>query len=307
VSVVSPHLVRAADLDGDRDLDLVATSHDTGTVHVWLGDGRGTFVEQPAARAVDVEKPHNHGLVAGDLDGNGTADVVVADQTGRMVVVLLADKQGRLVAGKPIALGGQAYPPELGDLNGDGKLDLVVPLVSEQAIQVLLGDGAGGFAVGAPHRTVCERPYGIAIGDINGDRKADVIATHDDTNDISVLLGDGKGGVAAAASSPISAGRRLFTPVLADLDADGALDLLGAGSQVLVVMRGDGRGAFAAPQTEPSSGWRAIAADLDGDKQLDILATEPRAHAIRVWMSSRAKPAARVQQRDPARMPILLE
>src|SRR5688572_4882619 len=44
---VQVHLVRLADLDGDRDLDLVATSHDAGTVWAWRNDAAGRFTPAP--------------------------------------------------------------------------------------------------------------------------------------------------------------------------------------------------------------------------------------------------------------------
>ncbi len=286
------HLVRLADLDGDRDLDVVATAHDAGSVWAWLGAGAGGFVPAPGSpfAAIAAGRPHNHGLAAGDLDGDGDADIVAADQSARVAAVLLADGRGGLAPapGSPIALGGQPYPPALGDLDGDGRLDLVAPLIDSGAIAVLLGDGRGGFrpAPGSPHRTARVRPYAIALVDLDGDRALDVIAPHDDTDDISVLLGDGKGGLRAAPGSPVSAGRRLGRTTTADVDGDGAPDLIGAGSGAVVVMRGDGRGGFGPPRAEPAGSWVAVAADLDGDGRPDLAAPEPEANAIRLWLSS---------------------
>jgi len=285
-----PHMVALADLDGDRDLDLVATSHDSGAVFVALNDGSGRFAPAPGSpvTAFAVAHPHNHGLAVGDVNGDGRPDVVVADQTQRAIAVLLADGHGGLVlAGAPVAVGADAYPPALGDIDGDGRLDVVVPMVGSDAIAVLLGDGAGGFAhaPGSPIHTGRARPYAIALGDFDGNGALDVFAPHDDTNDITVLLNDGHGGLRPAPSSPVSAGLRLWRTTAVDVDGDGALDVVGAGSGSLVVLRGDGRGGLRLWWREPAEGWTAIAADLDGDGHPDPATADQAANVLRVWLS----------------------
>lgn len=286
---LEPHLVALGDLDRDGDLDLLATAHDSPSVFAWLGDGTGRFAPAPGSPVpvFAVPRPHNHGLAVGDLDGDGDADVVVADQDARAVGVLLAVDGGRLVPSQasPVSLGAQPYPPALGDLDGDGRLDLVVPLIGDQAVAVLLGDGGGGFrpGPGSPLHTEWPRPYGIILGDLDRDGALDVIASHDDTDEVSVLLGDGRGGLRAAPGSPVALGLRIWHGATADVDGDGALDLVAAGSGSLVIARGDGRGGLAAPHREPARGWTAIAWDLDGDGRVDIVVPDPDAGVLRVW------------------------
>jgi hypothetical protein len=110
-----------------------------------------------------------------------------------------------------------------------------------------------------------------------------VVAAHDDTDAISVLLGDGHGGLRPAPGSPVALGLRIWRGALADVDRDGAVDLVAAGSGALIIARGDGHGRLASPRRLPVGGWMAIAIDLDRDGKLDLVAPDPDAAALRIW------------------------
>src|ERR671930_650340 len=75
-----PHLAAVGDLNGDGNADIVATSHSSHDVSVWLGDGAGRFTPAPGSpfAALPGGTAHNHGMALGDVNGESMLDIVTA-------------------------------------------------------------------------------------------------------------------------------------------------------------------------------------------------------------------------------------
>ncbi len=132
-----PYYVALGDLDGDRDLDLVASHDDCDLVSVLLNDGKAGFQPLPnsplaiGSRAVNV--------VVADANSDGRGDLVLA--TGDSVTLLLGDGHGDFTPapGSPFAVGPGTWRVVAGDLNHDGKLDLASSNLEARSVSVLLG------------------------------------------------------------------------------------------------------------------------------------------------------------------------
>jgi hypothetical protein len=87
----------------------------------------------------------------------------------------------------------------------------------------MIGDGRGGFteATGSPF-DFGGRLFHIIVADVDRDTTMDVVATSG--NNIRVLLGDGRGAFKAADSIP--AGPGAWRLAAADLNGDGAVDVV---------------------------------------------------------------------------------
>jgi uncharacterized repeat protein (TIGR01451 family) len=287
--------LRAAEVTGDGDIDLVATAIDgdgqDAYVLVLEGDGGGGFTPgNPIGLdgfAID------YGLA--DVDGNGSLDIVVLTDGGGdqgLVASLLNDGSGGF--GSPIYGPAGLNPSGVttADFNGDGDVDVAIALfqlgepTSPGRVEIRLGNGTGTFGPAVSSHVV-PHPYRLKPGDFNEDGNIDVAvatAPPDQRGTITVLLGGGTGGMSAPAAFESVAG--LFEVVVADFTGDGHLDLAGSGGYyapardlwvtALAVFPGSGTGTFGAPTVihpqGDDSAFLPTAGDFDEDGRLDLAA-----------------------------------
>jgi hypothetical protein len=289
------------DLTGDGILDVAAASHDAYRVMLLPGDGRGGFALAPNSPIVmkDGQHPHTHGLLAGDLNGDGRPDLVtVNSDPDNDISVALGDGRGGFAKapGSPFAVGPGPYPATLADLDGDGRLDIIATTTdrrqtdkpASRELTVLYGDGQGGFRRGRiPLRT--PHPWFVAVADLTGDGRADLVATHAEARELSVLIADGRGGFSESAGSPFDLGHSAWQTAVLDVNRDGRPDVIAAAGDGVRVLLGEGRGGFRpAPASPVPSGkgtWRMAVGDLNGDGKPDVATSNLASDTVTVLLA----------------------
>ncbi len=127
----NPFQVIAADLDGDGTLDLATANHlvSSAVPHTWasllfnLGDG--TFAPEVK---VETGGGFDASVVATDLDGDGSLDLVTAGQwTPGAIVVMTNDGLGNFAPAMNFEPGGLNAPSFVvsGDFDNDGDSDVI--------------------------------------------------------------------------------------------------------------------------------------------------------------------------------------
>ena len=244
---------------------------------------------------------------AGDLDGDGRAELAVVTVTGRLYLW----SGGALVPGFPVKLGPAARAgPSFADVDGDGRPEVLAgdtsgkvhafkrnkleargwpasvgrPVTTSVSSSNLDGgrafafgcedgrvyvlDAAGKPRKGFPLLTAFTVSGAPAFGDVDDDGDIDLVAA---SQDFKVYAVNAAG--APLPGFPVSAAYRIYEgPALGDLDGDGRLDVIFASA--------DGQVHAVSRQGKPLAGFPVQAgvrvfggpalADLDRDGRLDV-------------------------------------
>ncbi len=151
--------------------------------------------------------------------------------------------------GATVPAGDRPASVVTADFNGDGRPDLAVANRASNEVTILLGAGDARFreAPGSPVAAGAQ-PSSIAGGDFDGDGRADLAVAGGKSGGVTLLLGNGAGRFRQAPGSPVSVGGPADIVTAADLDGDGRLDLVTAGTRVAVLLA-DGKGGFTAARS----------------------------------------------------------
>ena len=210
-------------------------------------------------------------VAVADLNGDGKADLAVANEGGANVSVLLGNGDGTFRTAVNYGAGTEPYAVATGDFNEDGNTDLVVANVGGHNVSVLLGKGDGTFRAALNYSTGTS-PVSVAVGDLNGDGKPDLVVANEGSGTVSVLLGNGDGTFQTAVG--YTAGSSPRSVAVADFNGDGKADLAIAnnGSTNVSVLLGNGDGTFRTA-VNYGAGWQPesiVIGDFNGDGNPDI-------------------------------------
>jgi VCBS repeat protein len=175
----------AGDVNADGFADVVVCDPSAQTATVYLGSptglGTGTTIPAPA----NTTGFGDACITAGDVNGDGYADVVVATQGTASAFVFYGCSTGVLTNGPTMLAGGAGSGSGVttsiapaGDVNGDGYADVILGAYNTNAVMVYEGGPTGVSTTAAT--TFSGLPQGqyansvATVGDADGDGFDDV-------------------------------------------------------------------------------------------------------------------------------------
>lgn len=281
--------VQAADLDNDGDPDAVVLTESQQTL-VFLRNEAGALTPAATIDLVPTLDEDSGYFALSDVSGNGFLDVVATVTESDEVRLFRNDGSLEGFRQAPaldvVPVGDGPLGVDLADLDEDGRVDAVVGLLGDRSVEVLRGTDAGPLAgLGSPFASIGRtalgfEPLDVRIADLDEDGHLDVVLSGREGTGpaaphlVAVLAGDGTGALALSNTIPAPSGAARLA--LADLDEDGALDVVVGHFTVtddeLLVLRNLGALDFAASKVVSSAGpGTPILADADQDGHLDLV------------------------------------
>ncbi len=221
-----------------------------------------------------------------DFNGDGKADLAVANYDTANVSVLLGNGNGSFVTATNFAVGANPFTIVTADFNSDGKADLVTSGYKDGKISLLLGIGNGSFGA-AIDFAVGTHLIDVAVGDFNRDGKPD-LAVADDSANLAVLIGNGAGGFGTP--TKLAIGTTPISVTVGDANGDGIVDLIAANSgdnsNNLSLLFGNGQGSFGTVNNVAVGNSPAVAAvgDFNRDGIPDLATANYKVNSIAVLL-----------------------
>jgi len=306
-SGLTPEAIFTTDIDGDGKTDLVVANGDGNSMDIFLNTSTGQTINFTKVLSYPLQTGYYPGAItAGDLDGDGRPDIIVATyQSPKLAVFRNTSTPGNVSVVGPttpsqyLSLGNYSIGLTIADCNGDGKPEMIVASNSSNFISVFPNNSTiGNLSFGTrKDLTTGLAPSNVIAIDLDGDGKPDLASVNTNSNTVSIFRNTSITGGALSFDHPsgndFSVGGQPTDLTAGDLDGDGK-------PEIAVVNNNDAtitllqnsctpgsinfiRGTDVPTGTmNPGSPWALRMGDFDGDGKPDIASVNQNDNSVSV-------------------------
>ncbi|WP_185154528.1 VCBS repeat-containing protein [Fulvivirga sp. M361] len=272
--LIDPIATISADIDNDKDLDILVASAADNKIAWYRNDGNNFSSYQIIkSNAMKISA-----ISSGDIDGDGDMDIIYSSKEENRIVWCQNSNDGDFrycntitwYVDKPTAV-------LLHDIDNDKDLDVISASSGDKKIAWYENvDGLGKFSDQKVVTVLADGANSVYAADVDSDGDSDLLSTSYYDNKVAWyenLNGEGDFSSQQIISTAITYPNSIYAE---DLDGDGDKDVLTSslkGNKVVWYENRDGHGNFNAYRliATVESGTSVISVDIDGDNDMDVV------------------------------------
>jgi hypothetical protein len=283
--------VTTGDLDGDGDLDVVASAEQDSKI-AWfenLSIHRSAYFPQQSVISTFADYPVD--IISADVDGDGDLDVLAAFNNDNLIA-WYENPGGNPFTFTPhsissAALGAQSVA--VADVDRDGDLDVLSASQADDKIAWYANNGVAVFGAPQVISTAADGASSVCVADVDHDGDVDVLSASQFDGEIVWYESDGASPPAFSDHLISSLADGALGVIAVDLDGDGDIDSVSVspgdgdtGGKLAWYENTDGAGTFGSQQVISTAvGLSAVLAkDVDRDGDVDLLSTSTSENAV---------------------------
>jgi hypothetical protein len=301
--------IHACDLDNDGDVDILGAVLEENAVVYWRNDGGIPIVW--SKQIIDGGFQGAISVYAADLDGDGDEDVLGASAGGNEIAVWRNDGGDPIAWTKQIVVEEFTFAHEVyaHDLDSDGDNDILAASTQLNAIAWWRNDG--GAPLAWTMQTIdssFSQAKSVRVADFDGDGYQDIVGAALEANEVAWWRSNGNDPTQWTKYTIAGDLEGAHRVQAVDIDGDGDADVLAAayGARVqpedglspyghmVAWWRNDGGSPVSWTRQVIGKNFPraciAQAADMDGDNDIDVVATAQDGNEVALWLNNGSDP-----------------